>query len=227
MKTQHLEVNNYNSLIFVEGKNDKSFLEIICKNSGVNNDLIKIFDMKGIEGLRTALNSNITDLKSREITKIGFVFDTDGSTVDDKLTLLNGILKEFDLFSGCKMNNSLKTSFKINEKRLVEISMFLMKDSNGKGELIDLLKEIKLQPSDISDCAIKCLKKKDDSIDKELMDDWLHLYLKWDCSSKKDRKNGSKIGLDKEETKVRIEKMFDLQSEKLNPLKTYLKQFSN
>jgi len=222
----HSEDNKKKTLLLVEGSNDKALLNILA----LDLDLVNFLDVRsigGIDNLKNHLQSIKNDLQDYDFSNLGLIIDIDESEITEKINYIENSLKilnfEFNNFD----ENILETILIAEDALEIKVKVFFMSASNKKGELIDLLKEIKLQPSDISDCAIKCLKKKGDSNDKELMDDWLHLYLKWDCSSRKDRKNGSKIGLDKEETKVRIKEMFDLQSEKLNPLKTYLTQFSN
>jgi len=222
----HSEDNKKKTLLLVEGSNDKALLNILA----LDLDLVNFLDVRsigGIDNLKNHLQSIKNDLQDYDFSNLGLIIDIDESEITEKINYIENSLKilnfEFNNFD----ENILETILIAEDALEIKVKVFFMSASNKKGELIDLLKEIKLQPSDISDCAIKCLKKKGDSNDKELMDDWLHLYLKWDCSSRKDRKNGSKIGLDKEETKVRIKEMFYLQSEKLNPLKTYLTQFSN
>jgi len=222
----HSEDNKKKTLLLVEGSNDKAFVNILA----LDLDLVNFLDVRsigGIDNLKNHLQSIKNDLQDYDFSNLGLIIDIDESEIIEKINYIENSLKilnfEFNNFD----ENILETILIAEDALEIKVKVFFMSASNKKGELIDLLKEIKLQPSDISDCAIECLKKKVDSNDKELMDDWLHLYLKWDCSSRKDRKNGSKIGLDKEETKLRINYMFDLQSEKLNPLKTYLKQFSN
>lgn len=226
MRMPHSEDNKKKTLLLVEGSNDKALLNILA----LDLDLVNFLDVRsigGIDNLKNHLQSIKNDLQDYDFSNLGLIIDIDESEITEKINYIENSLKilnfEFNNFD----ENILETILIAEDALEIKVKVFFMSASNKKGELIDLLKEIKLQPSDISDCAIKCLKKKGDSNDKELMDDWLHLYLKWDCSSRKDRKNGSKIGLDKEETKVRIKEMFYLQSEKLNPLKTYLTQFSN
>jgi hypothetical protein len=222
-------VSNYHSLILVEGKNDKGFVESLLKICFPQLiDSIKIFDLKGINNLKSALDSNFTDFKGKEYRNLGIIIDVDNSSREDRIQLVNDVFRLQILFQNTELNtNTLSAECMINGNRNLKISLFLMSASNGKGELIDLLKEIKKRESVVSDCAIECLTKKEDSTSKELSDDWLHLYLKWDCSNSAQRKGSRNIGLDKENTKNRIEEIFDFNSENsvLNNLKTYLQQF--
>jgi hypothetical protein len=222
-------VNNIDTLLFVEGPNDKGFVSAFIKLKLPTLDAnVKIVSMDGLGNFAKSLKSFEADIKNKGIKSVGIIIDKDNKTQAEKIAFVNGIFKETDLFKEVLIDEkSLQLLLPVNKHRTVTVSLFLMQDSNGQGELIDLLKEIKLSSSETADCIIACIKQKEDS-EKVRLDDWLHFYLKWDSSTKKEREVSNKIGLDKTETKERLDKIFDLDAENnaFQNLKNYLKLFS-
>jgi hypothetical protein len=221
--------------LIVEGKNDKGFIEAY-KQYLVSKNINPQFDLSALaNGLSEA--SIIDELKTikkdlaKEISpniKIGFILDIDDVTI-------NGYLKRFII-----LNNSILNVFGINpnftdvitssncnyEDLNIEFSYYLMQDSKGQGELIDVLKEIKIGDSKIADCVNNCFKQKDVYTNKEISDDWLHIFLKWDSCNFEERRSSKNFGLDKNETIIKLYSIFDFENKILDNLKKYLSTFS-
>jgi hypothetical protein len=220
--------------IIVEGKNDKGFIEAY-KQYLISKGIIPQFDLSALtNGLSEA--SIIEELKTikkdlgKELfpnIKIGFIIDIDDVTINsyvNRFTILNNaILNVFGVNSN--FTDVVTTSTCVYEDLNIEFSYYLMKDSTGQGELIDLLKEIKIGDSKIADCVNNCFKQKADYTDKEISDDWLHIFLKWDSCNYNERRSKENFGLDKKETLDKLHTIFDFGNPILDNLKNYLSVF--
>jgi hypothetical protein len=222
--------------IIVEGKNDKGFIEaykqyLFSKNIHPQFDLSALAsglsEVSIIDELKTIKNDleNETSLN----IKIGFILDIDDVTINgyiNRFVILNSaILNVF----GVNPNLSNELTFTISEYEDLEIefSYMLMKNSKGVGELIDVIKEIKLSDSKIADCVNNCFQQKPDYTEKEILDDWLHIFLKWDSCNYAERRANKNFGLDKKETLDKLHTIFDFGNKVLDDLKNYLSTFSN
>jgi hypothetical protein len=220
--------------IIVEGKNDKGFIEAY-KQYLISKGIIPQFDLSALtNGLSEAsiieeLKTIKKDLGKEQVPniKIGFLLDIDDVTIDGYLKrfiiLNNAILNVFGV--NPNFTDVLTTSTCLYEDLNIEFSYFLMKDSTGQGELIDVLKEIKIGDSKIADCVNNCFKQKADYTDKEISDDWLHIFLKWDSCNYTERRANKNFGLDKKETIDKLHTIFDFENPILDNLKNYLSVF--
>jgi hypothetical protein len=216
--------------LIVEGKNDLGFINAYKEflNGNKNNILFQLTHLKNglseeslIKELKT-IKDDLENETERNI-KIGFILDKDFKTdgyVERFVYLNNAIEKVFGinpLFSNTELTKAISY-----EDLTIEFSYCLMQNSKNEGELIDLLKEIKLNDSVIADCVTNCFQQKDDYTEKEISDDWLHIFLKWDSCNYYLRRNSDYFRMDNIKTSTRLEKIFDFKSESLNFLKEYL-----
>lgn len=222
--------------IIVEGKNDKGFIEaykkyLLDKNIKLQFDLSALAnglsEISIIEELKTIKN----DLENEVALniKIGFILDIDDVTINgyiNRFTILNNaILNVFGI--NPNFSNELTSSICGYEDLNIQFSYFLMKNSKGNGELIDVLKEIKISDSLIADCVNKCFQQKTDYTAKEISDDWLHIFLKWDSCNYSERRASKNFGLDKNETIQKLHTIFDFENPVLEELRLYLSTFSS
>lgn len=221
--------------IVVEGKNDKGFIEaykqyLIGINIETQFDLSVLANGLSEASIVAELNTLKNDLENETSLniKIGFIVDIDDEAskgYTNRFTILNNaILKVFNI--NPNFSNLLTSVIYSYEDLEIEFSFFLMKDSNGKGELIDVLKEIKIKDSVIADCVNNCFKQKDDHTDKEILDDWLHIFLKWDSCNFKQRGANKNFKLEEKETIENLHTIFHFGSVVLTDLKNYLSTFS-
>ncbi len=223
---KRLEVNR----LIVEGKNDIGFIKSNQLVLGLNKTNFQLSKLQNglsesdiIEELKTIKND--LENESKTNIKIGFILDKDFVTegyIERYIYLNNAIERVFEINPNLS-NKDFTKSIKY-EDLTIEFSYFLMQNSKSEGELIDVLKEIKKIPGTIADCVTNCFQQKIDYTDKEISDDWLHIYLKWDSCEYGLRRNSENFSMDKSITISRLDSIFDLKSEKLTNLQNYLLQ---
>ncbi len=227
-----LEVNR----IIVEGKNDKGFIEaykqyLIDKSIKVQFGLSTLAKGLSEQTIIDELKTIKKDLALETFSsiKIGFIVDKDDETI-------NGYVNRFSI-----LNNAISNVFRVEcnfsieltsvicnyEDLEIEFSYFLMQNSHGIGELIDVLKEIKINDSIIADCVNNCFQQKVDYTNKEISDDWLHIFLKWDSCNFNERRSNKNFRLDEKETIEKLYTIFDFENKTLDNLKNYLSTFSS
>ncbi len=203
--------------------------------------------------LTKQITNALTDVISRGVLKIGVILDMDNSTQAERIELINRCLKKsFDDCCYPEPSNFL-TNVKefitnpIDDDLDVKIACFFT-NIDGEGELETVLKAIKLKESVFADCLYEgwkdCLINKSKTIgkkgeqcdisDKELLKLWVDFYKRFDTLKKSNRneKNtdwkGIMLGVTKKGEKlknVRGENIFDLKSEQLEDIKSFLNMF--
>ena len=213
-----------NKILFVEGKNDKGFVKAFINHYFPDKiQFVKIVDMQGISNFPLSLKSESTDIINKPINALGVMIDIDNSTTTEKIEFVNSTFKKVTLFNGCIFNDSLQTELLINTIKKCNVYLYFVKASNGKGELIDVLKETNLTEFNVANCVVNCFNKKGDTTPKEVSDDWLHIYLKWDNCNYNERRNSDNFSLEKVETQNKLHNIFDFS--KLGDLKLFLNNF--
>jgi len=203
--------------------------------------------------LTTQITNALIDVKSRQVSKIGIILDMDNSTQEERIALINKCLKKS--FADCTYPepSHLLTNIKelitnpIDDDLDVKMACFFT-NIDGEGELETVLKAIKLKKSVFADCLYEgwkdCLINKGKTIgkkgeqcdisDKELLKLWVDFYKRFDTLKRnnRDEKNTDWKGIMRGETKkgekiktVRGEYIFDLHSEKLKDIKSFLSLF--
>ena len=61
---------------------------------------------------------------------------------------------------------------------------------------MNVLHTIKNKESTVADCMVNCLKKVPDTDAKEMDDDWVYYYIKWDNADKQERRNAKDLKID-------------------------------
>lgn len=251
--THLLEVSDMDILI-VEGLSDKYFLDYLLKNV-INRDnvtveavnKVEIIEIGGLGNLPEKIGSKISVLSRQSNNRMGIVVDLDnektGGGYEKRLQTINDAVqksfsiyfqnqgKSVDIENFSAENNII--NILINDKASVEITYYFI-HLDGKGELEDILREIKIHNSFHADCVDEgwrcCLKQKGlEKTDKEINKTWLDYYIRHDILSadeRRDAKRTCNLGyvLNDESRKGKI---FNFEHEYLKNLKDFLKSFQN
>lgn len=206
------------------------------------------------KNLTTQITNALTDV-SRGVSKIGIILDMDDSTQKDRIDLINRCFKKAARDSGLSappelenMNKFLSYRIREDEDLKTQIACFFT-NIDGQGELETVLWEIKSEESVFADCLktgwLSCLKGKKTFSDekgkpcdisgKELLKLQIDFYKRFDTLKRADRdeKNtdwrGIMTGITKhhnEPVDARGEDIFNLNHEKLEDIKKFLKMFN-
>lgn len=180
------------SLLIVESHNDKFFIEALSEflsiDVKVNQPICQIDDYECLNGLsEKKLFECIDEVKFDDYTKIGIILDADKEGIENRLALIDSIIKQFDDTIEIKNINTPIRSDKLN----IEFVCYIT-NVDGYGELETLLKMIKSEESPFADCLDtwrECLKKSGKEINNKDFDKfWVSNYLKFDtCTNSKHR----------------------------------------
>lgn len=215
------------SLIIVESKNDKFFIEALIKyldlKSGI--EVKSICEFKCLDGI-TNLKNELDDNKIDNYEIVGIILDADNEGINKRIEFINGSL------------NSLKTihpdvqldkinEFKESKSIGVKFICYIM-NVKGKGELETVLRKIKKKDSIYADCLSSwrdCVNKslnnnKENIKDKDFDKFWVNNYIRFDIFSKREQQRA--------ETNCTLEKSFekdawDFDNKILDDLKNFLK----
>ncbi|EDN68847.1 hypothetical protein BGP_5494 [Beggiatoa sp. PS] len=190
----------------------------------------------------------------RNISKLGIILDMDNSTPEKRIQLINKCLKnsfhERNYPVPCNLLTNIKEFITnpLDDYLNVKIACFFT-NIDGEGELETVLKAIAFKPEPVfADCLYtgwkSCLEKNGKTIgkrgepcdisEKELLKLWVDFYKRFDTLKRRDRneKNtdwkGIMLGIENEKGKIkeaRGKEIFDLQSDKLKELKSFLSMF--
>ena len=222
------------NILIVESDNDKYFIEAMIKHLNLQNDIsienwtICIDDyecMGGMGNLKNTLSAMKNKVIKEEIKKVGIVLDQDTDTTENKLIQINSAIKEvFDQYEELT-NVSQLISINADEDNKFELACYLI-NLNGRGELEDILKEIKTETSYHSDCLDtwnKCLKDQNMTFKaKDLLKEWVRFYIRYDTCVEKERKQAGK----KCDLKAALQKpIWDFNHKCLKELKYFLSLF--
>ncbi len=203
--------------------------------------------------LTTQIVNALTDAVKASSSKIGIILDIDESTQKERINLINKCLKSsFAELDFPEMDKSLVNikefiTCQINHNTSIKISCFFT-NIDGKGELETILKDIKSKESIFADCLYdgwrNCLESKGKKIratgeecdisNKELLKLWVDFYKRFDTLKRRERDarntdwKGIMTGITKngETLKcIRGNDIFDLKSERLTDIKSFLHMF--
>jgi len=183
-----LEVNN---LIIVESANDKYFIEKLnLDNIEIGKPICNVNDFNCLaskDNLKTRLNALELDSYGR----IGIILDADLEGIEQRIVEINNALKSICNDISIEKINQFYRSDEVD----LEIACYIM-NIDGKGELEDIMKEVKSKDSTYADCLEawrNCLESKGITIkDKEFVKIWMSHYLKYDTCLGKDKNQKSK-----------------------------------
>ena len=243
-----------NSLIIVEDNNDQYTFEAIIRHFGLTDELSvnpkpKIIDFQSIPkendpnkptALIRELKALNNDFSSEKYDKVGIIRDMDSSSQAEMLLLINNALKEaypieYQEIKFC--NTPVPFAFIQNSTRdtltIYFACHFVGIDSEGskKGEIEDILKAIKSEPSPLADCVDKHLPECFDLLkeknlrDKDLIKLWINHYQRYDTLAKKNRTDEFTSWKNVMEKRSEI---FDFKSElpEFQELKDFLKDMA-
>jgi histidyl-tRNA synthetase len=145
------------------------------------------------------------------------------------LALVNDAIKEsFDVANIPDLigtSQFIKVSIDSNTE--IEIACFFI-HIDDKGELEDVLREIKTHESNHADCLEKwqkCLETKSiKKTNKEINKLWLQIFIRYDVCSKEEQENAGKCCNLKYVLENKTD-VFDFTHQCLNELKTFLEMF--
>lgn len=207
------------NIILVEGEEDKTFINALILKIGIKKPIF--FEvLNGLDGakLHSKLDSLKTSFPKTPFDKLIIIIDQDTYSKEDRLAFINKILK--DTFDIVLLNTSTFISSEIDEIPF-QIACYFT-NVNGKGELEDLLFHIKAKESPHADCLKNCLINTVSN--KEIVKSWVYSYIKYDVSTKKDRKQANTF-CTLEYSLKRTPSVWDLDHPILNELKLCLGLF--
>lgn len=207
------------TLILVEDDSDKHTFEAIIRHIKLQDSLSvtipppdTVIDWKSIadeknplkpSGLIKGLKALRNDINIGKYDKIAIIKDMDTNSKADRLLLVNNALREAYPNEAQPLedvNSLIPFTFKQedSEDTIVHFACYFVHvitdEGACKGEIEDILKAIKMQPSPIADCVDmllpNCLKanNEDELREKDLVKLWFNNYQRYDTLYKKDRK---------------------------------------
>jgi len=189
-----------------------------------------------------------------KVSKMGVILDMDNSNQEERIQLINTCLKKSFVECDYPTPTNLLTDVNnfitnpLDEYLHVKTACFFT-NIDGKGELETILKAIASQPSVFANCIYAgwkdCLERNGKTIgksgeqcdirEKDLLKLWVDFYKRFDTLKKNDRDEentdweGIMLGIkDKEgnlKKAARGKDIFDLQSDKLKDIKSFLSMF--
>jgi len=231
------------SLLIVEDKNDEAFFNAIIKHIELQ-EQIDVTEAISFEYRHIAAEPNpekptalINELKSlkndfakEKYGKVGIIRDMDNRSTESQLQLINKALKTaYDLSADvCSDENTLNSISIASANNPQEISFAchfigLPNEANQKqGEIENILKAIKTQPSPIADCFDKNIAQCHPTISKkDALKLWFNNYHRYDQPPKLDASSTSMAGI-----MARHNNLFDFDSPILADLKKFIRLFN-
>jgi len=209
-----LEVSK--NILIVESETDKFFIQALINHVNIQKieslEAVCAIDdfecLGGIGKLEQKLKEVARDIKKRDISKVGIIFDADKKGVQEREAQIDTIVNK--VFS----DEDDVTSHK-----------YIM-NVRGYGELETVLKLIKSEDSTYADCLEvwrECLIEKDKTIsDKDFDKLWVQHYQRFDQCTKQEQKQAGK----KCNNEVSLVKpIWDFDHPVLDDLKQFLKSF--
>jgi len=141
------------SVLAVEGKDEKNFFEALLKNLGISN--IQIIDVGGKDKFTSSLSTYLqSEGALNQIKKIGFVRDAEEREATVAFQSICSTLNEYKLPCPSELN-------KVIEQEGKKVSIFIMPNNQSCGMLEDLcitsIKETNI--FECIDCFVNCYKK--------------------------------------------------------------------
>lgn len=199
------------NLLIVESENDKHFIDSLIKYINVDLEVaqpvcsIDEYDcLGGMSKLPNKLEAIKGRVQKEGIEKIGIIFDADNVGVEERT---RQIQEEIDAISW--------------DDAPVEFVIHIL-NVDGVGELETLLKDIKNKKSSVADCLTDwqdCISEAKKLTTKEFDKIWVQIYQRYDCCTKKERKQANR----KCSNEASMSKgIYDFNHEKLDDLKSFL-----
>lgn len=220
-----------NHILIVESVNDKYFVEAVKKHLNdisldIEPPICSIHDYECLDGLsQKKLSQKLVEVQSKierhGISHLGILLDADREGISKRVALINKTLNNL----GANVTMEKQNQWYSSNTWGVDISCHIL-NINGFGELETVKKHIKANDSSYADCLDEwrqCLAKKDKSIsNKEFDKFWVSIYQRYDCCTKKDKKQaGRKCNDEASLTKG----IWDFSHSSLKSFKQYLEMF--
>lgn len=236
------------SVLIVESKNDKVFIEAVVKHLNIQNVNIDEPICLGNEDficldgtdvnpqkptlLIRKLNDIKTDIIKKDIAKIGILIDLDSNSKSDRLKMINTALENVFGFQLPKIEDENKFISINCDGQIVQISCYFTKVDQG-GELETLLKEIATKDSRHANCLTAwkdCLASKGTTIsDKDFDKFWITNYIRFDTCTAEEKKQAGRFctmgGEGFSYIMTNKPDIFDLNSERIRELRVFIMMF--
>lgn len=218
------------NLLIVESDNDKFFIECLKKtvtaDFEISSPICRIDEyqcLNGKDNLNFKLDEIKSDIEKGYFNKIGIMLDADKVGISERVNDINNAIRTITDDLEILEHNQWYRSEKLD----VDISCHIL-NINGFGELETLLKEIKLQDSTFADCLYswqECLIKNNKEISTKAFDKfWVDIYGRYDCCTKKEKKQAEKnCNL---AASIKKENIWNFSHPALTDLKNYLAMFN-
>lgn len=203
------------NIIIVEDQNDQYAFEAIIRHINLQDNL-EVIDTPDVEdtiswlhfpkednsqkqtALVISLENLLTGFMNEKYDKVAIVRDMDNSNIQDMFASTNTALKEAypTAYKAVTTMNTLVPFEFIQNTTGNKITIYfachfvgINKNGERKGEIEDILKAIKKQPSPIADCVDKhlpeCLKMNEITLrEKDLVKLWFNNYQRYDQLAK-------------------------------------------
>lgn len=195
------------SVLIVESKNDKLFVEALVEHLNLTSvaldeSICRIDEYECLEGLnpnklRAALNAVRNSLVKDDIQALGIILDHDGRQVERVTQINDAVQAVFDTTASFSETiNQISVMIDLDSDTIELQAAYFLTNVDGTGELETLLKAIKSKPSPYADCLEnwrRCLTTQGQPVhDKEFDKFWVNNYVRFDTCSKKERKQADR-----------------------------------
>jgi len=181
------------NLLIVESENDQYFIEALVRHININLEVYPpvcaIDDYQCLGGMGKLVNTlKSLPIEKDTIEKVGIIFDADSVGIKTRTQQIQAKIDEV-----------------FGDNPSVEFSICIL-NVEGKGELETVLKSISTKKADFAECLSvwrDCLPDGKDITDKDFDKFWVQIYQRYDCCSKKERKQAhskcsNKVSMSKE-----------------------------
>ncbi|MCT4648437.1 MAG: hypothetical protein N4A74_25850 [Carboxylicivirga sp.] len=233
--------------IIVESKNDQVFFQTLIykyniEDTAVDEPINEFVLLGGIDSTADSPTKLITKLKDLKteilktgIEKIGIIIDIDDKTEGERMLMINNAIREaFNEVPNIPLISNINTPININYEGETLSILCYFTNVNQNGELEILLRSIATKEAPHADCLQSwrdCLKAKGKEItDKEFDKFWIANYLRFDtCTNREKRRAEKKCSMGGEGFEYIMTnkaEIFDLDSQHLDDIKTFLTIFN-
>jgi hypothetical protein len=191
------------NILIVESNNDKYFFQSLIKHIKSDLEIVApIFldeDYRAMDGsdakkLTNALKDLKADIQKEDIGRVGIILDIDRCSEPERIKLINECV--INIFPSSKPLDRINQFIDLNfDNYQIQLACYFT-NVDGQGELETVLKNIKSQDSTHADCLEswrECLKNRGKEItDKKFDKLWIANYVRYDTSTKDDKKHADK-----------------------------------
>jgi hypothetical protein len=191
------------NILIVESNNDKYFFQSVINHLNCDIEIASpIFldeDYRAMDGcdpkkLTNALKDLKADIQKEDIERVGIIIDLDLNSEIERIEFINNCI--IQVFPAAKLLDRINQFIDLNfDNYQIQLACYFT-NVDGQGELETVLKNIKSQDSTHADCLEswrECLKNRGKEItDKKFDKLWIANYVRYDTSTKDDKKHADK-----------------------------------